>query len=122
MGDEERLKKLVIAKCENIVRAGNVRAYKWMNTYTVKDKITSDTIFEIKSAEYCDTDNGTQSGCECLIVNKRKFLVSNEANRLLLLTKDLYERNSQEIPKPKNLAKKTEEDILLEFLDKYTRE
>jgi len=122
MGDEEHLKKLVIAKCENIVRAGNVRAYKWMNTYTVKDKITYDTIFEIKSAEYCDTDNENKSDCECLIVNKRKFLVSNEANRLLLLTKDLYERNSQEIPKPKNPVKKSEESILLEFLDKYTRE
>ena len=119
--EDMKLKKFAIAKCLLILRDWPVKIYRFGNAYTVKDKNTNDTIFELKSAEFCNAENETGESCECLIVNREKLLVSSEGDKLLAVVKEKYEEQTkkaviQEKKEP------VEQPSILNYLDKYIRE
>lgn len=93
--ENQTLKQLAIGKCKTILK-GPIKIYRFGNAYTIKDKISGDTLFELKAAEYCNPDDTQNESCECLIIKKQKLLIAQEGNELLAMVKNIFERQSAE--------------------------
>lgn len=115
--ENEYLKKMVIARCKTILIIGEVRVFRFADTYTVKDKYSGDKIFEIKTAEYCDSGHENNTNCECLVVDRMKFVITENDTKLLAMVKEFYDNQDKNVAKEKTDS--TNQPSVLNFLDKY---
>lgn len=113
--NDETVKQLAITRCMTILKYTPVKIFRFGDAYTVKDKTSGNTIFEIKSAEYCNAEKEEDTPCECLIVNKKKFSINQKDNKLLSIVQTMYDEQHL------NNNEEQEEELpeTLVFLDKY---
>jgi len=114
-------KQMAIAKCMIILKGPMIKIYRFGDSYTIVDKASNAKIFELKSAEYCNADSKSDEPCECLIVNKKKYLINQNDSKLLPVVIDMYTKQTQ---KERNKESDTEEELpeTLKFLNKYIRQ
>ncbi len=110
-------KELVVGRCKIILAAGKIHVFRFAGVYTVKDKYSLEKIFEIKPADPCDLENETNKGFDCLVVNGKKYIISEQETNLLAMVKEIHDNQDKNVTEEKN--KTQDQPSVLKFLDKF---